>query len=372
MSVLQIQSQAIPPKIVQPLENIFSSDRLQEAVDTVDQAGFKSTIGLDSEFIVQQLGGNVNPSNVSTARVIDVFNAEIARSVLAMFILLDGSGGAFALAQNQSDFFVKSLQADIGNLETQITEKVIAPLYHYNFADPQVARFSFRSLIDEHAASLNALLIQFAQYGELARDFKEIIIRAAAANMGLDVDAIKELTQERESISFGGGSDKDDDEDDDEDEEEEGDDSEENQMPGSTVFNQQITDAMYDSAVSLFSKKAKVIWSGIKDEVVDTVSKMISSMPLDQVTLRVNPAIFPRAKVNYLKKTLAKDYLKMHRKGRQMGNKQTKANVKAPADLEKRINTTASRIVDVQIFNLTDKLKEMVDEAKAKSESRRG
>ena len=158
LSEQQAQSDALKIKVVKATEK-KNQDELDATVEAVDELGFKATVGLPVGFDVSALNQN---GGLDLLPLIEHHNAEMARSVLAMFILL-GTGsktGSYSLSQDQSDFFIQALQSIRKSLESHITSYLISDLYAYNFDKPLYGDFKFEDLTDSTIELLKQTFIK--------------------------------------------------------------------------------------------------------------------------------------------------------------------------------------------------------------------
>lgn len=146
---LQAQSAAIPARIGKTGEG--AQNATQSKIDEVAEA-LSDLVELNSA-IVLPFGFDVETVN-STTKVdimplINHHNTEMARSVLAHFLMLgDSSSGSWALSKDQTDLFTLSLKGLMTNIEYHINSYLIPDLTEYNFAKPSYPRFKFSQLTD--------------------------------------------------------------------------------------------------------------------------------------------------------------------------------------------------------------------------------
>lgn len=139
-----VQQFAIPPKVgIAPPK--ATQDEIDEAVEALDELAVNSSVALPNGWNVTSPGqtGRIDPISL-----IDHHNAEMARSVLAHFIMLGsgGSTGSWALSQDQSDMFILALRGLMENIEEHINAYVIPDLIDYNFETPFYPKFRFADL----------------------------------------------------------------------------------------------------------------------------------------------------------------------------------------------------------------------------------
>lgn len=135
----------LPPRIVKDKPN-NTQEKLDETVDAVDELGFRSTVGLPHGYDL--LPYEAGKGRVDPVPLIDHHNAEMARSILAHFIML-GTGsetGSWALSKDQSDMFVMALSSVARGVESHITSYLLPDLVEFNYATPLYPRFKFADM----------------------------------------------------------------------------------------------------------------------------------------------------------------------------------------------------------------------------------
>lgn len=186
----QAQNDALKTKVVTGKENA-SQPELDATVDVVDELGFKATVGIPEGYKLELLEGT---TNYDLMPYLDFLNAEMARSVLAMFILL-GTGsktGSYSLSQDQSDFFIQALMSIRKSLEEHITSYIISDLYDYNFANPSYGTFKFEDLTDSTIDIIKQAFIKIIEKDHLPESVMNGIIQKMADKLDIDVDILKE------------------------------------------------------------------------------------------------------------------------------------------------------------------------------------
>lgn len=188
----QAQSDALKLKIVKGSER-SNQDELDATTAAVDEVGFKATVGLPYGFDVDTLN---NTQAMDLLPLIEFQNAEMARSVLAMFILL-GTGsktGSYALSQDQSDFFVQALMSIRKSLEQHITSYLIPDLYLYNFESPEYGTFKFEDITDSTVDLLKETFMKLTEKDRLPSSVVEGVVQKMADKLEIDVDLMQEAT----------------------------------------------------------------------------------------------------------------------------------------------------------------------------------
>lgn len=140
-----VQQFAITPKVGIAPAGVKNQADIDEAVDVLDSLAVNSSAALPNGWDVKTLGatGRIDP-----VQLIDHHNAEMARSILAQFMMLGsgGSTGSWALSNDQSDMFILALRGLMDNLEEHITAYLVADLIDYNFETPHYPKFRFADL----------------------------------------------------------------------------------------------------------------------------------------------------------------------------------------------------------------------------------
>ena len=140
------QQFAIPPKV-----GIAAPNAKQKAIDEVTDA--LSSLGVNSATTLPN-GWSVETMMASgkfdLQPLIDHHNAEMARSILAQFMMLGsgGSTGSWALSNDQSDMFILALKGLMANIEEHINTYLIPDLIDYNFETAYYPRFKFSDMTD--------------------------------------------------------------------------------------------------------------------------------------------------------------------------------------------------------------------------------
>lgn len=145
---LAAQALSIPPKVGKAPKNAK-----QDQMDSV-AAALNNLVGVNSATVLPE-GFDLANVNLSNGRfdvmaLINHHNAEMARSVLAHFMMLGtgSSTGSWALSQDQSDMFIMSLKSLVSSVEEHINSYLIPKLIDYNFESPKYPKFQFAELTD--------------------------------------------------------------------------------------------------------------------------------------------------------------------------------------------------------------------------------
>lgn len=186
----QAQGDAFKIKIVKGKEGA-NQDELDATTEAVDEVGVRATIGVpygyDVDTLNSQMGMDLLP-------FVEFQNAEMARSVLAMFILL-GTGsdtGSYSLSQDQSDFFVQALMSIRKGLEQHITSYLLPDLYKYNFEKPEYGTFRFEDITDSTIDLLKQTFVKLTEKDRLPDSIVDGVMQKMADKLDIDVDLMEE------------------------------------------------------------------------------------------------------------------------------------------------------------------------------------
>jgi len=186
----QAQADAFKIKIVKGREG-GGQDELDATTEAVDEVGVRATIGVPHGVEVDTLN---NAQGIDLIPHIELANGEMARSVLAMFILL-GTGsktGSYSLSQDQSDFFIQALMAIRKSLENHITSYLLPDLYLYNFETPEYGTFKFEDITDSTVDLLKQAFIKIVEKDRLPGNVIDGIVQKMADKLEIDVDMLDE------------------------------------------------------------------------------------------------------------------------------------------------------------------------------------
>lgn len=184
----QAQADAFKIKIVKGREG-GGQDELDATTEAVDEVGVRATIGVPYGVEVDTLN---NAQGMDLITHIELANGEMARSVLAMFILL-GTGsktGSYSLSQDQSDFFIQALMSIRKSLENHITSYLLPDLYLYNFDTPEYGTFKFEDITDSTVDLLKQAFIKIVEKDRLPGNVVDGIVQKMADKLEIDVDML--------------------------------------------------------------------------------------------------------------------------------------------------------------------------------------
>lgn len=197
----QAQSDALKTKVVKVREGAkVKQDELDATVEAVDELGFKATVGLPASYDLDTLDTS---GRLDLMPLIEHHNAEMARSVLAMFILL-GTGsktGSYSLSQDQSDFFIQALMSIRRSLENHITSYLIPDLYKYNYASPRFGTFKFEDITDSTIDLLKQVFIKLTEKDRLPKEVIDGVVQKVADKLDIDVNLLSDAIGDEEDDS---------------------------------------------------------------------------------------------------------------------------------------------------------------------------
>lgn len=195
-----IQFGAIPPKVVKAPKNA-KQGQIDAHVDLADRLGFSSSIGLPD-------GWELSPYEAGKGRIdpiglIDHHNGEMARSILAQFIMLGSSGstGSWALSQDQSDMFVIALRGLMSNIEEHITSYLLPDLVEYNYSNPKYPRFVFANMTDATTTLLKEVALKVLD--KRPEGIPESMVKGIVDKLSLqlDIDVVEDAKNKDTEIT---------------------------------------------------------------------------------------------------------------------------------------------------------------------------
>lgn len=140
------QEFAIPTKIGSAAPG-GKQGEIDSLTESLDELNMKSSIAIPNGADVKGLDSSMRMDMIPG---IDHHNAEMARSVLAHFILLGtgSSTGSWALSSDQSDMFLIAERGLMELIEDHINSYLLPDLIDYNFATPYYPAFKFGDMTD--------------------------------------------------------------------------------------------------------------------------------------------------------------------------------------------------------------------------------
>lgn len=160
-------------------------------------------VGIGPDQDVIPFGGNAVGGEFKLA--MDYLSAEMSGSVLAGFTDLAGAAasgrGSFALSSDQTDFYLMSLEATLGEMGTALTNWVLADLIRWNFGvNAVVPTFTFTAPQAEAVDSAFSLLQALATVPSpgVPQEFIDLLAEKVSALLGIDTDKVRKAIEERQ------------------------------------------------------------------------------------------------------------------------------------------------------------------------------
>lgn len=131
-------------------------------------------------------------------------SVEMGESVLAGFLGLtteQAGHGSYALSDDQSDFFLRSRYADLGEMGSALTTFVLSDLVRWNFPDGKTPTFRFGRLSHEHVEQaltlLQTLAAQSQPNPQIPAGFVDLLLEKVAATLDLDMAKLRQMLESR-------------------------------------------------------------------------------------------------------------------------------------------------------------------------------
>jgi len=159
LAQLAAQAAAVAPKTVKAPANA-KQEELDAYTANAAAMAVNSVIGLQDGWDLNTLDSNKGRFDLMP--LIEHHNAEMARSILAQFMML-GTGsnvGSWALSQDQSDMFVLALRSVMSDIEEHISSYLIPDLIDYNFATKRYPTFEFANITDATVSFLKEVSLK--------------------------------------------------------------------------------------------------------------------------------------------------------------------------------------------------------------------
>jgi len=187
-----VEKGAMPPKMLEVQEGNDDTESTQRAnLQAMDR------FGIDSAVLVPT-GYKLNPYDAGKGRIdpmpgIDHQDAQMARSVLAQFILL-GSGdktGSFALSKSHADLFMMALRGMMAEVEEHINSYLIPQLIDYNYETQYYPEFRFNDMSDDTADFIESIFLEIVKKTDLRKDFVDGLVEQVADRLDIDLTELK-------------------------------------------------------------------------------------------------------------------------------------------------------------------------------------
>lgn len=198
-----VEKGAMPPKMLEVLEDNDDDESTKRS-----NLNAMTNFGVDSAVLVPT-GYALKPYEAGKGRIdpmpgIDHHNAEIARSVLAQFILLgnqSGDTGSFALSKSHSDIFMMALRGVMNELEEHFNSYIIPQLIDYNFDTPYYPEFHYNNMTDDTREFIESVFTEIVKKSNtsLPQSFLDGLVAQVADRLDIDLDEDESLEQSEES-----------------------------------------------------------------------------------------------------------------------------------------------------------------------------
>ena len=186
---LAAQALSIPPKVGKAPKGAK-----QDQMDSV-AAALNNLVGVNSATVLPEgfdvLMGNMANGRFDVMGLINHHNAEMARSVLAHFMMLGtgSSTGSWALSQDQSDMFIMSLKSLVSSIEEHINSYLLPKLIDYNFESPKYPKFQFAELTDGMIGVLKDAFLKIMD--KAPEGIPDYVIEGIVERMADQLDIVK-------------------------------------------------------------------------------------------------------------------------------------------------------------------------------------
>lgn len=193
---ISIQNDAIKAKILRrTVEGVLGKDAKSarnKALAALAKLGeTKPVAAIPYGYEVDTLDGEGRDAGPSIERQ----NSEMARSLLAQFILLGTQGsssvGSFALSESSSDIFKIALKGTMQNIENHINNYLIPDLIDLNFPTPAYPEFHFDDLTSDVMKVMTDAFLQLVKGNQISEEMVKGIEQAAASRLEIDTDKIR-------------------------------------------------------------------------------------------------------------------------------------------------------------------------------------
>lgn len=194
---LAAQVGAVPPKVVTGPSDTTSEVK-KKLLRTLDKLGISTTAYVQEQFKVEPY--NVGEGRLEILPIIDHHDTQIARSVLAQFLMLGttskSAGGSHALSSDQSDLFLITLKGLMATIEDHINFYLIPDLIDLNFSDPHYPKFRFEDITSDVKQIMSNAFTQLIQSGKISDAVAKGIEERMAEALDIDVDAMQAKVDE--------------------------------------------------------------------------------------------------------------------------------------------------------------------------------
>lgn len=188
-----VEKGAMPPKVLTMQEGNTDKEDKQAA-----NLAAMGSFGIDSAVLVPT-GYKLDAYDSAKGRIdpmvgVDHHNAEMARSILAQFILLGSSDktGSFALSKSHADLFMMALRGAMIELEEHFNSYLIPQLIDYNFDRPLYPEFHFNDMTDDTQDFIESIFLEIVKKTDLREDFVDGLVQQVADRLDIDLQELKQ------------------------------------------------------------------------------------------------------------------------------------------------------------------------------------
>lgn len=194
LSELAVQVGAVPPKIITGPDNI-DKDLKARILREFDKLGIRSTAYIKDTYKVDTLktaDGRIDPMPL-----IDHHDTQMARSILAQFLMLGttagSKGGSHALSADQSDLFIQALKGVMTAIEDHINFYLIPGLIDLNFAKPAYPQFHFEDITSDTKSIITDAFTQLVTSGKITDSMARGLENRVAEALDIDLAAEQKM-----------------------------------------------------------------------------------------------------------------------------------------------------------------------------------
>jgi len=170
---------AVPGKKMTVPDSVMEdANKRERALDAANNFG-----GIDSAILLGESWGleEYKSTPVDLQKAIDHHDTLIARSVLAQFLVLAGSGsGSYSLGESDKENFLQALQGVMKQIEQHINHFLIPDLINFNFGSGIYPEFKFEDI------SANTKKVMSEAFNEIIKrqDLPSYIVQGIAKQVG--------------------------------------------------------------------------------------------------------------------------------------------------------------------------------------------
>lgn len=185
---------AIPIRVAQPTMGGFTQTQKDEVFRKIKRVGLDTAILLPKDVSLTEFGAK-SAAGSTRSESIDHHTTQMAMSILAHFTQLGTNGqGTYNLSQDQSDFFLTMVTAEMRSIAAVITESVVAPLVKLNYGDRPgiIPKFTFSDMTDHVKKVIESIFLAIVQGGgqRLSDEFIESLGKRISVELGLDLTTL--------------------------------------------------------------------------------------------------------------------------------------------------------------------------------------